>query len=255
MIGSRRAAAIIDVAPGKCKDCSPVPHGAECMSDNEQKTKPKGASQSGEHRLETSVQEPAARSGEHRLEIEHDQDRVAATMELPAVVLGTNVGKSLQQVQRVLPGRVPSSVLFYPIYLLLVISGGIAGNVALDTEEWSFFMIALAWFLAFSWNWLYVIAWEYRRWMLKMFSLLNAIVMQLGLAAIAIDRGAPQRVANARRELVDRGEIASLDWVAGLLVVCVILLLLHFFWFGRGWRTKQDKPQEDPPNETVSREN
>jgi hypothetical protein len=62
-------------------------------------------------------------------------------------------------------------------------------------------------------------------------------------------------VANARRELVDRGEIASLDWVAGLLVVCVILLLLHFFWFGRGWRTKQEQNQKDPPNKTISQQN
>ena len=222
------------------------------MSDNEQKTKPKGAAQSGEHRLEANAQEAAARSGEHRLEIEHEQDRASVSMELPAVVLGTNVGKSLQEVQRVLPGRIPSSVLFYPIYLLLVISGGIAGNVALDTEEWSFFVVALAWFLAFSWNWLYVIAWEYRRRLLEMFSLLNAIVMQLGLAALAIDRGAPQRVANPRRELVERGHIASLDWVAGILTVCVFLLLLHFFWFGRGWRTKQESVQKkDDPDNTL----
>lgn len=210
------------------------------MSEDETKSGEAIADQSGEHRLEASAQDPG-RSGEHRLEIDtREHDRAAVSMELPAVVLGTNVGKSLETVQRVLPGRIPPSAIFYPVYLLLVISGGLAGNVALDTEEWSFFVIALTWFLAFSWNWLYVIAWEYRRRMLKFFSMFCAIAMELGLAALSIDRGAPQRVANADLELVQRAHIARLDWVAGILVVCVVLLLLHFFWFGRGWRSKKE---------------
>lgn len=176
-------------------------------------------------------------------------DATLASTELPTVVLGTTAGDHLEQRERVLPGRAPPSVIFYPIYLLLVLSGGLAANVALDTDEWSFAVIVQAGVLMFAWNWLYVIAWTYRRTLLKYFSALCAMGLEILIGLLSLDRAAPQRVPGEGLQLVARGPLPSLEWAAWLLFACAALMLLHIVWVGRGWRTKaREGAQDDAPS-------
>lgn len=140
--------------------------------------------------------------------------------------------------QRLLPGRVPQSVVFYPIYLLLVLSGGLAANFALDTGEWAFGVVVFAWLITFLWNWMYVIAWNYQRSWLKAFCVFWLFIIEGTMAFVCYDRGLPQHVF--RNKLVYRDAIPSLQWSSMMLTVCLILFLAHLLFFGRGYRKKVD---------------
>ncbi len=173
-------------------------------------------------------------------------DRARHSTELPAVVLGTRVGESMEGVVRVLPGRITPSLIFYPIYLLLVIAFGFAINVSLDTNEWGFVPVVITFAVLFLWNWLYVVTWEHQRTILKYTSAAMALGMEVVVALLCTDRAAPQLVANAQAELTDRAAIDRLDWVATILFACVVLLISHLLFFGRGYRAKRADPEEAP---------
>lgn len=167
------------------------------------------------------------------------------TTELPVVTLGSPHAEDEHSERgeherspkhRVLLGRIHPSWIFYPIYTLIILSGGLAANVALDTGEWSFGVIVVAWTLAFLWNWMYVVAWTYQRRWLKLCTLGALLALEGGLAFACFDRSQPQWAL--QRTLIERGELDSLRLSAGMLVVCLVLLLVHLLYFGRGYRAK-----------------
>lgn len=171
-----------------------------------------------------------------------------ASMELPVVILGETTSPEGQAPQqRVLPGRVRQSTIFYPVYLLLVISGGISANFALDTEEWAFGPVVVAWLIMFFWNWIYVIAWEYQRKWLKMFCVFWLVTMEGSMAFICYDRGLPQHVF--RNKLVYREAILSLTWASAMLWICLALFIAHLVFFGRGYRKKQSRTKTEEPQQ------
>ena len=179
-------------------------------------------------------------------------DEAGASTELPAVVLGTRVGEPIEERQRVRPGRVRLSVILYPIYLLLVLSGGLAADVALDTEEWSFGVVALTWTLMYAWCWLYGVTWTYRRRWLRNLSALGGLGIQAGMAALCLDRAKPQLAATGG-ELAARPELTQLRWAAWMLLAGAALLLAHVVWFGRGWRVKKvEAPTRDEPEDEAA---
>lgn len=150
--------------------------------------------------------------------------------------------------QRVLLGRIHPSWIFYPIYTLIVLSGGLAANVALDTGEWSFGVVVVAWTLVFLWNWMYVVAWTYQRRWLKLCTLGALICIEAGLAFACFDRSQPQWAL--QKTLIERGELDSLRLSAGMLVLCLVLLLIHLLYFGRGYRAKASAALSAPPEPT-----
>jgi hypothetical protein len=160
-----------------------------------------------------------------------------APTELPPVRLGDGAGDAGPPVVRLVPGRVPVSSATYPIYTLLVLTGGIAANVALDTDEWSFGVVALAWFITFMWTWMYAIAWYYRRFLMKWWTGGVALAMYAFLGWVCLDRGQGQWVGQGR-EVVFREPIPSLAWAAGGLAVCGALLVLHMVYLGQGYRER-----------------
>ena len=166
-----------------------------------------------------------------------------ASTELPVVTLGTADEEHEQPRVRLVPGRVAVSVVTYPIYMLLVLTGGVAGNVAIDTGEWSLGAITVSWVVAFGWSWIYAVAWYYRRSLLKWTSATFALGMFAVLALACMDRAAAQLV-DGGEGLVFRAPIESLAWAAGGLVVCAALLLSHLVYLGRGYRVRGEVAQE-----------
>ncbi len=158
-------------------------------------------------------------------------------MELPEVVLGGEEAREKPQT-RLLPGRVEVNWTLYPCYLLVLVSGSLVVNYSIDTGEWALGMVVAAWVLLFIWNWVYGVAYRYRRALIKYFSFLMAVVMGLGLAALSWEKGQPQLVAIAG-ELVARGEVTRLVWACWMMVVNPALLVFHMVFLGRGYRVKR----------------
>ncbi len=163
------------------------------------------------------------------------------SMELPVVVLGdSNAGES--PAERLLPGRVEASWVLYPCYLLVIVSGSLAVNFAIDTFEWSPLVVFLAWILLFTWNWVYGVAYRYRRRVMKYMAVMMSVVMGLGLAALCWERGQPQLVATAAdlsAELIERAEVRRLLVACWLMVLSTAGLLAHVVFLGRGYRVKR----------------
>jgi len=169
----------------------------------------------------------------------------SVSTQLPVVQLGSSDGETeLPESARLLRGRLPASAIFYPVYLLLVLSGGLVANAALDTGEWSFWVTTLGWFLMFGWNWLYVETWQFQRRVLLVLSVASAFGMELGIAAICQDRAEAQLVWSAG-ELVERAPLPSLQWASWMLIACATGLLLHLIWFGRGFRRARPTADEE----------
>lgn len=174
---------------------------------------------------------------------QENPDAASVTTELPVITLGHAPDPEHVEQEhdppkrRVLLGRVHPSAVFYPIYLLLIISGGIVANVALDTGEWSFTVVVIAWSTLFLWNWMYVVSWTYSRRMLKYTSVLAMLTLQGGMAAACYDRGQPQLVF--KQDVIARQAIPSLNIAAGILLVCLLLMLAHLLYLGRGYRAKR----------------
>ena len=162
-------------------------------------------------------------------------------MELPVVVLGSSDAGE-RPAERLLPGRVEASWILYPCYLLVILSGSLVVNFAIDTQEWSPVVVSLAWVLLFTWNWVYGVAYRYRRRFMKYMSITMSIVMGFGLAALCWERGQPQLVATlveVGAVLVERGEVRRLVLASWLIAVSTIGLLVHVVFLGRGYRVKR----------------
>jgi hypothetical protein len=157
--------------------------------------------------------------------------------ELPVVVLGGESGR-VKPMVRLLPGRVYISVVLYPIYVLIVVAAIVAVNFALQTAEWSPSVVALAYGLFFCWNWVYGVAYRYRRWLLKFMALTASLFMGLSLTYLVWERAQAQLVPIDGR-LVMRAAEASLDVVWFATLLSTILLLLHVLILGRGYREKR----------------
>lgn len=163
------------------------------------------------------------------------------SMELPVVVLGSSDAGE-RPAERLLPGRIEASWVLYPCYLLVIVSGSLVVNFAIDTFEWSPMVVLLAWVLLFTWNWVYGVAYRYRRRIMKYFSVTMSIVMGLGLAALCWERGQPQLVATAAdvsAELIERAEVRRLLVACWLMVLSTAALLAHVLFLGRGYRVKR----------------
>ena len=172
------------------------------------------------------------------VEGEEVEEPSGTSTELPAVRLGEGSLDEGPPVVRLVPGRVPVSGATYPIYTMLVLTGGIAANVAQETGEWSFGVVVLGWFITFMWTWMYAIAWYYRRALMKWWTGALALGMYAFLGWVCLDRGGGQWVG-VGTEVVFRDPIPSLAWAAGGLAVCGALLVLHMVYLGQGYRERE----------------
>lgn len=172
---------------------------------------------------------------------DESKDAEHTQTELPMVALGqaavASTGDKSPSV-RLKPGRVAPGFIFYPMYLLIILSAGVAANQALDTDEWPFFIIVLTWFVIFMWNWMYGVAWSYRRKVFQSVCLFMALFMEACVGVLCLDRAAAQTVAR-KSILIQRPELVYLQWSGYLLFLTAILGLAHFFVLGRGYRTKK----------------
>ncbi len=169
---------------------------------------------------------------------EDEQHSLRGTVELPRVVLGSDEIDRPAPRQRVLPGLVDLRWLSYPAYIACFIGAGLAANFAIDAKEWSAPPVALAWMMLFFWEWIYGVAYHYRRTILKYFSFLLVVGLSALLAALCWERAQPQLVANATG-LVQRGHVGGLDWAGVATVISGGLISLHLLILGRGYRKKK----------------
>lgn len=184
---------------------------------------------------EASSSEDKRPPGEADLQV---QDDVRATVELPAVVLGEEQVQAVRPMRRLLPGIVDLRWAVYPAYVLCFIAGGIAVNVAIDGREWAAGPVALAWSLLFLWEWVYAVAYRYRRTLLKYFSGLMVLVVGGLLTLLVWERGQPQLVATLQG-LVERPAVRSLSLAAFCTAMSAALVVLHLAALGRGYREKR----------------
>lgn len=160
-------------------------------------------------------------------------------IEAPVVKLG-EAGESGPQ-ERLLQGRISEAMVLYPLYTLVAVSGAAALRFAFNSVEWASAPVGLAWFCLFIWYWFYGVAYRYRRRILKYTSVLVIGLVTLSLASLCIDRGRSQ-VAFDGAFISPRGPETSLYWAAVLILVALIVLLIHVFFLGRGYRKKRMKP-------------
>jgi hypothetical protein len=160
------------------------------------------------------------------------------------VVLGSDEAARAAPRKRVLPGLVDLRWLVYPAYVACFFGGGLAVNFAIDTQEWAAPPIAISWMALFFWEWIYGVAYRYRRRFLKYFSVLLVVGLSAALAAFCWERAEPQLVATTQAfasaglegGLVERAHVDSLDWAAVFALMSGALILLHVIILGRGWR-------------------
>jgi hypothetical protein len=169
---------------------------------------------------------------------------------LPRVVLGSDEVDRKAPRERVMPGLVDLRWLLYPAYLASFFGGGIAVNFAIDGQEWAAPPIAIAWTALFFWEWIYGVAYRYRRPLLKYFSLMLVVGLSAALAAFSWDRAAPQLVAKVQgftsSGLIERGHVASLEWAAIFALLSGALIIIHAVILGRGWRGAGGDPEQRP---------
>lgn len=159
------------------------------------------------------------------------------SLELPAVIIGDRGEKDAHPAVRLLPGRVPESLVLYPAYALALLAGLLGAHWGLTTGELSPFMILLAWSLLFCWYWVYGVAYRYRRWLMKTFALFMSIFTALALTFFAALRAASLYLPDPL-ELSLRGPQPVLFLVASLTVISLAAIVSHLVYLGRGYRQK-----------------
>jgi hypothetical protein len=177
-------------------------------------------------------------SGSSESPEEAPQDSLRGSVELPRVILGSDDGDRAAPRKRVLPGLVDVRWLVYPAYITCFIAGGLAVDFAIEGGEWSAAPVALAWLMLFFWEWIYGVAYRYRRTILKYFSFLLVAGLSAGLAALCWERAEPQLVATAA-ELVDRDHASILDYAAITTLLSGAFVTIHVVVAGRGYREKK----------------
>jgi hypothetical protein len=189
-------------------------------------------------------------SGEGAFEIPAQPPPQERSLELPAVIIGDRGQKEAQPRVRLLPGRVPESVLLFPAYTLVGIATLIAGHFAVTTGEWNLLVTLLGWGLLLSWYWVYGVTFRYRRLLMKLFALVMSGLTAGSLTFVSAVRAGSLR-APAEGVLVVREAIWSMTLCAGLTGVSLVLILSHAVYFGRGYREKRDRgttrPLKSPP--------
>lgn len=159
------------------------------------------------------------------------------SIEIPVVLLG-EAGESGTG-PRLLQGRISESVVLYPCYALVSLSGLIALNFAMESPEWASLPVAVGWFALFNWYWFYGVAYRYRRRVLKYTSVLTLIGFSVALSMICVDRGKAQ-IAFDGEHIGHRDPETGLYWAAVFVIVALVLLLTHVVFLGRGYRRKRD---------------
>lgn len=177
-------------------------------------------------------------SGSSESQQETSQDSLRGSVELPRVILGEDdAGRSAPR-KRVLPGLVDVRWLVYPAYITCFVAGGLAVEFAIDAGEWATPTVAIAWLMLFFWEWIYSVAYRYRRTILKYFSFLLVAGLSVGLAAICWERAEPQLVATASG-LIDRDHASILDFAAITTLLSGAFVTIHVIVAGRGYREKK----------------
>jgi len=171
------------------------------------------------------------------IEVKSGREASDISIEIPVVLLG-EAGQSSTG-PRLLQGRVSESVILYPCYALVSLSGLIALNFALESPEWASLPVAIGWFALFNWYWFYGVAYRYRRRVLKYTSVFTLIGFTVALAMISIDRGRAQ-IAYDGEHIQHRDPVTGLYWAAVFVIVALVLLLVHVVFLGRGYRRKPD---------------
>jgi hypothetical protein len=163
-----------------------------------------------------------------------------ASIELPAVVLGTktaqpSVDQGAVAHRRLIPGRAPIHWLSWPMQAMCGLSGALALRAVAEHGEWELLPVLIAWIMLAAWHWMYAMAWEYRRWLLRWTSIIACLLMDAALALACLDRSPEQDVARDG-VLITRGAVLEWQIAGGLLVGAAVVLIAHIIWFGRGWR-------------------
>lgn len=159
------------------------------------------------------------------------------TLELPAVIIGDRGEDQAPLEVRLLPGRVHESLVLYPVYTLVGTSALISAHFALKTGEWNVVMTLMGWGLLYCWYWVYGVAYRYRRWIMKYFSLMMSLITAGSLAFVSALRGAANHVP-AQEGLILRGVEPAMIIAATLTTLSAAAILAHVFFLGRGYREK-----------------
>lgn len=169
------------------------------------------------------------------------------SLELPAVIIGERGSEEERPTARVLPGRMPESVVLYPAYTLVGAAALLTTHYSLNTGEWNPLMTFFGWGLLFCWYWVYGVAYRYRRWMMKFFALIMCVVTAGSLSVVAAVRSTSMAVP-VDGVLVVRQAQPILFLAAGLTTLSLTLIITHVVYLGRGYRQKQlDSENEGQP--------
>ena len=159
------------------------------------------------------------------------------SLELPAVIIGDRGNRNAAPVERLLPGRVPESLVLYPAYTLTLMAGILGAQWALRTEELNPLMLLLAWCLLFCWYWVYGVAYRYRRWLMKSFALFISSLTALALTFFSALRSTSLYLP-AEAGLALRPPQPILLVVAALTLISLAAIISHVLYLGRGYRKK-----------------
>lgn len=176
-------------------------------------------------------------------QLDDEQSSLRGTVELPRVVLGSDEVDRPAPRKRVLPGMVDLRWLVYPAYIACFAAGSIAVDFAIEANEWAAPPVALAWLMLFFWEWIYGVAYRYRRTILKYFSFLIVAGLTVGLAAFCWERADAQLVATAEG-LAKRGYESSLITAAIGTIISGVFITLHVLFLGRGYREKKARDRK-----------
>ncbi len=160
------------------------------------------------------------------------------SMELPAVIIGERGDEEQRPRVRLLPGRVPKSVVLFPAYAAVGLAGLLATHFSLEYGEWHPAMTLLGWGLLCCWYWVYGVGHSYRRWLMKYFSLLMSTITAGGLIAFSAMRSRSMLVPGDEG-MVLRSTVPTLFIVNALTISSLIAVFVHVFYLGRGYRQKQ----------------
>lgn len=151
------------------------------------------------------------------------------------MVLGSQQQAGRAPRQRVLPGRIDARWMSYPAYLACFLAAGISVNFALDTGEWAVGPVLIGWAMLYFWEWIYSVAYQYRRPFLKYSALLMLLALAGLLAGVCLDR-APAQPVIAGGQLVQRAALAHLEGAAALTLLSALFIFAHAAVLGRGYR-------------------
>lgn len=163
--------------------------------------------------------------------------RAEQSLELPAVIIGDHGKKQTQPRVRILPGRVPESVVLYPAYACVCVASLLASHFAISTGEWNPVMALTGWGLLFSWYWVYGVAYRYRRRLMKYFSLMMATVTAATLVWVSALRSSTIHVPGDAGLVLRDGQ-PLLVLTAILSALSLAAILAHVVFLGRGYREK-----------------